>query len=168
MLRSLVGSEMCIRDRYQRRVRDSEVLHMLRRAAGTSLDHPTNTADVAPDLGCVRCALCVFEGAPGQRTVPHTRKGTWNCCSGPCSDTRTSPIPCRVLAGAAGRRPPARDRHVPAPAPRCSVDGVACPGSPVPTEPPTCLLYTSDAADEEDSVDLGGRRIIKKKKEKNH
>ena len=28
----------------------------------------------------------------------------------------------------------------------------------------TCLLYTSDAADEEDSVDLGGRRIIKKKK----
>src|SRR5674536_359858 len=28
---------------------------------------------------------------------------------------------------------------------------------------PVCLLYTSDAADEEDSVDLGGRRIIKKK-----
>ena len=28
----------------------------------------------------------------------------------------------------------------------------------------TCLLYTSDAADEEDSVDLGGRRIIKKKR----
>src|SRR5665648_1264909 len=27
--------------------------------------------------------------------------------------------------------------------------------------PGTCLLYTSDAADEEDSVDLGGRRIIK-------
>src|SRR5665648_776986 len=30
--------------------------------------------------------------------------------------------------------------------------------------PKSCLLYTSDAADEEDSVDLGGRRIIKKKK----
>ena len=27
----------------------------------------------------------------------------------------------------------------------------------------SCLLYTSDAADEEDSVDLGGRRIFKKK-----
>ena len=26
----------------------------------------------------------------------------------------------------------------------------------------TCLLYTSDAADERSSVDLGGRRIIKK------
>ena len=29
----------------------------------------------------------------------------------------------------------------------------------------TCLLYTSDAADERSSVDLGGRRIIKKKKD---
>ena len=28
----------------------------------------------------------------------------------------------------------------------------------------TCLLYTSDAADEEDSVDIGGRRNTKKKK----
>ena len=27
-----------------------------------------------------------------------------------------------------------------------------------------CLLYTSDAADEEDSVDLGGRGHIEKKK----
>ena len=30
-----------------------------------------------------------------------------------------------------------------------------------------CLLYTSDAADERSSVDLGGRRIIKKKKKHN-
>ena len=29
----------------------------------------------------------------------------------------------------------------------------------------SCLLYTSDAADERSSVDLGGRRIIKQKKE---
>ena len=29
-----------------------------------------------------------------------------------------------------------------------------------------CLLYTSDAADEEDSGDFGGRRFIKKKKKK--
>ena len=32
-----------------------------------------------------------------------------------------------------------------------------------PAECYTCLLYTSDAADERSSVDLGGRRIIKKK-----
>ena len=30
--------------------------------------------------------------------------------------------------------------------------------------PGTCLLYTSDAADDLPCVDLGGRRIIKKKK----
>ena len=34
----------------------------------------------------------------------------------------------------------------------------------VPARPQPCLLYTSDAADERSSVDLGGRRIIKKKK----
>ena len=33
-----------------------------------------------------------------------------------------------------------------------------------PIEP--CLLYTSDAADERSSVDLGGRRIIKKNNKK--
>ena len=31
-----------------------------------------------------------------------------------------------------------------------------------------CLLYTSDAADERSSVDLGGRRILKKKKRQEH
>ena len=31
-----------------------------------------------------------------------------------------------------------------------------------------CLLYTSDAADERSSVDLGGRRIIKKKKKQDN
>ena len=31
------------------------------------------------------------------------------------------------------------------------------------TQSCACLLYTSDAADERSSVDLGGRRIIKKK-----
>ena len=36
------------------------------------------------------------------------------------------------------------------------------------TAPRSCLLYTSDAADERSSVDLGGRRIIKKKKHENN
>ncbi|BCP57279.1 hypothetical protein SUT007_07370 [Streptococcus parasuis] len=34
------------------------------------------------------------------------------------------------------------------------------------TIPISCLLYTSDAADDKARVDLGGRRIIKKKKKK--
>ena len=32
----------------------------------------------------------------------------------------------------------------------------------------SCLLYTSDAADERSRVDLGGRRIIKKKNQDQH
>ena len=36
----------------------------------------------------------------------------------------------------------------------------ASPPAPVPEKRPTpCLLYTSDAADERSSVDLGGRRL---------
>ena len=38
----------------------------------------------------------------------------------------------------------------------------SCRGAERP-ERNACLLYTSDAADERSSVDLGGRRIIKKK-----
>ena len=48
--------------------------------------------------------------------------------------------------GSAGRRRVARTRRLPRPRPRWS-----------------CLLYTSDAADDLLCVDLGGRRIIKKK-----
>ena len=44
----------------------------------------------------------------------------------------------------------------------------ACLGEISPVRAGSCLLYTSDAADERSSVDLGGRRIIKKKKYKEH
>ena len=45
-----------------------------------------------------------------------------------------------------------------------SVGGPACGADPAgDMEPYLCLLYKSDAADERSSVDLGGRRIIKKK-----
>ena len=43
----------------------------------------------------------------------------------------------------------------------CRDGGV--PGEREPLALDACLLYTSDAADERSSVDLGGRRIIKKK-----
>ena len=42
-------------------------------------------------------------------------------------------------------------------------DGVAVLGIDNAVQNRFCLLYTSDAADERSSVDLGGRRIIKKK-----
>ena len=40
------------------------------------------------------------------------------------------------------------------------------PGNGGPFKIKICLLYTSDAADERSSVDLGGRRILKKKTKK--
>ena len=50
---------------------------------------------------------------------------------------------------------------------RLGADGVFVGSGIFKAEKPelmACLLYTSDAADERSSVDLGGRRIIKKKK----
>src|SRR5665648_665389 len=49
-------------------------------------------------------------------------------------------------------------RDVPLSPRRCSVLPLAT-RSPTRLRASSCLLYTSDAADEEDSVDLGGRRI---------
>ena len=63
----------------------------------------------------------------------------------------------RQLHGAAARQP----RSAPLPSEQ------AGGGPPHPRPgllPCACLLYTSDAADERSSVDLGGRRILKKKK----
>ena len=42
------------------------------------------------------------------------------------------------------------------------------PETALPLDPWPCLLYTSDAADGRSSVDLGGRRIIKKKNQHKH
>eukprot|EP00658_Telonema_sp_P-2_P063874 TRINITY_DN5269_c0_g1_i1.p2 TRINITY_DN5269_c0_g1~~TRINITY_DN5269_c0_g1_i1.p2 ORF type:complete len:102 (-),score=24.70 TRINITY_DN5269_c0_g1_i1:35-340(-) len=50
--------------------------------------------------------------------------------------------------------------HVPDAVAAHAVEGVESTAQPL----VGCLLYTSDAADEEDSVDLGGRRVIKKQK----
>ena len=41
--------------------------------------------------------------------------------------------------------------------------GLLTPDFTLHPDPSDCLLYTSDAADEGLGVDLGGRRIIKKK-----
>ena len=42
------------------------------------------------------------------------------------------------------------------------------PATPGVTGRYSCLLYTSDAADERSSVDLGGRRILKKKQKEHN
>eukprot|EP00658_Telonema_sp_P-2_P034233 TRINITY_DN25001_c0_g1_i1.p1 TRINITY_DN25001_c0_g1~~TRINITY_DN25001_c0_g1_i1.p1 ORF type:complete len:157 (+),score=47.06 TRINITY_DN25001_c0_g1_i1:116-586(+) len=113
MLRSLVGSEMCIRDRYQRRVRDG-------RSAEMAEEERMLDVHKCPDFDeAGRAVLASFQNPQQQPCL--RRMG----CPCPLCDTSYAELAsCR-----------------------------------------TCLLYTSDAADEEDSVDLGGRRIIKKKKE---
>ena len=68
----------------------------------------------------------------------------------------------RDRPGAARQRPPgARTDREPLPARPLRQH-------PARVQPRPCLLYTSDAADERSSVDLGGRRIIKKKYKRQH
>src|SRR5664279_744603 len=91
------------------------------------------------------------------------------CSARACREVSRLPsLPARAIPatlqipGAAG--PPGRSSQIerpPAPLPApAAIERRNPDGAP----PRCCLLYTSDAADEEDSVDLGGRRIIKKKK----
>ena len=77
--------------------------------------------------------------------------------------------PLRVQEATAGRRPgtPRRDQHglLRSELPRRAglhARSAAARGAQ-PLRCAACLLYTSDAADERASGDLGGRRIIKKK-----
>eukprot|EP00658_Telonema_sp_P-2_P072382 TRINITY_DN61521_c0_g1_i1.p1 TRINITY_DN61521_c0_g1~~TRINITY_DN61521_c0_g1_i1.p1 ORF type:complete len:125 (+),score=29.41 TRINITY_DN61521_c0_g1_i1:166-540(+) len=122
MLRSLVGSEMCIRD-------------SLWALAHAICDHHSRA------VRSVLVFVLVLEG--WGETIPHswerhcTLKHTQSILNGRCQRS------CRV--GCARRALPTSLEPL----------GLSDGG---------CLLYTSDAADEEDSVDLGGRRIIKKKK----
>eukprot|EP00658_Telonema_sp_P-2_P022182 TRINITY_DN1885_c0_g1_i5.p1 TRINITY_DN1885_c0_g1~~TRINITY_DN1885_c0_g1_i5.p1 ORF type:complete len:152 (-),score=61.05 TRINITY_DN1885_c0_g1_i5:113-568(-) len=116
MLRSLVGSEMCIRDREK-----TKALAEAQKAKGnaafakgdnkTALRHYTMAINLAPENAVYY----------SNRSAAHAGMGSWSLCL--------------------------EDSH-----------------KTIELRP--CLLYTSDAADEEDSVDLGGRRIIKKKKKK--
>eukprot|EP00658_Telonema_sp_P-2_P067650 TRINITY_DN56583_c0_g1_i1.p1 TRINITY_DN56583_c0_g1~~TRINITY_DN56583_c0_g1_i1.p1 ORF type:complete len:101 (-),score=16.13 TRINITY_DN56583_c0_g1_i1:45-347(-) len=100
MLRSLVGSEMCIRDR----------------------DKGAGTCETARRKYRTRCTC-----PQGCTTVPRS--------SVPPAD--------QCLPGSRGSPYPSADW--------CHPRSLTSK---------SCLLYTSDAADEEDSGDLGGRRII--------
>eukprot|EP00658_Telonema_sp_P-2_P059089 TRINITY_DN47790_c0_g1_i1.p1 TRINITY_DN47790_c0_g1~~TRINITY_DN47790_c0_g1_i1.p1 ORF type:complete len:121 (+),score=27.73 TRINITY_DN47790_c0_g1_i1:88-450(+) len=119
MLRSLVGSEMCIRDR-------SRVYQSL-----------FKFLDERPPFG-------IFQYRWGDAPI-HTL-GVMTALQGDWSKICYYPRDQFDYRHALKHPPPISNW---------------CTG---PIQP--CLLYTSDAADEEDSVDLGGRRIIKKKKKK--
>ena len=76
----------------------------------------------------------------------------------------SSTLNCDVLiigAGGAGMRCAA---HLLEHKPNLKIFAVTKVSHPQKSHTSTCLLYTSDAADDLLCVDLGGRRIIKKKK----
>src|SRR5664279_6540030 len=88
------------------------------------------------------------------------------CCGCPTSCACSPHCATRSAAARSGWSAPAVGAHLRA---ELDIEVVTAPVRLpyVPTEQEirryyqTCLLYTSDAADEEDSVDIGGRRIIK-------
>src|SRR5674536_276174 len=100
-------------------------------------------------------------GLPGQGVVrglgrwPRRLTARWRSVRS-TSAPRARPTPGRAAAapGCRRRAVPAGGRARSARPPGAAPTGCVDP-------PGSCLLYTSDAADEEDSVDLGGRRIIK-------
>eukprot|EP00658_Telonema_sp_P-2_P000328 TRINITY_DN10117_c0_g1_i3.p1 TRINITY_DN10117_c0_g1~~TRINITY_DN10117_c0_g1_i3.p1 ORF type:complete len:156 (+),score=24.57 TRINITY_DN10117_c0_g1_i3:133-600(+) len=130
MLRSLVGSEMCIRDRYER-----------------VTEQPVTLSYSAGDVVLFDYRI-LHRGLKhlGEQRRPmmyHTFSARWfddklNFPSRHPGYLHPSTLPAYKPRFKA-LRPPSPEYDV------------------------TCLLYTSDAADEEDSVDLGGRRILKEK-----
>eukprot|EP00658_Telonema_sp_P-2_P074261 TRINITY_DN63443_c0_g1_i1.p1 TRINITY_DN63443_c0_g1~~TRINITY_DN63443_c0_g1_i1.p1 ORF type:complete len:149 (-),score=41.61 TRINITY_DN63443_c0_g1_i1:48-494(-) len=147
MLRSLVGSEMCIRDRAKSSravVRCART--WLRKTAGRRL--------------LLRVA-CLSEGgkAPDARRLDHVQR-------------QVVRIQCAFRVFAATRKMKAlKDAQLLFLSRRATQEAQLAAAATIQAQyrryiahNTVCLLYTSDAADEEDSVDLGGRRIIQKKK----
>eukprot|EP00658_Telonema_sp_P-2_P036706 TRINITY_DN26495_c0_g1_i1.p1 TRINITY_DN26495_c0_g1~~TRINITY_DN26495_c0_g1_i1.p1 ORF type:complete len:202 (+),score=57.87 TRINITY_DN26495_c0_g1_i1:80-685(+) len=177
MLRSLVGSEMCIRDRYQRRVRGAL------QPMGNCVNPDQQAGpDPGPRLwlqvwsGGFVCYFGAMTAAQRDAVIQTHERNTVDPDQNPTHrDLEMSTLMWvsapgfrDAIAGVQhGSRLPMSQR-VSLPEFR---EGERCSSwfnerwcASWASHPTTCLLYTSDAADEEDSVDLGGRRIIKKKK----
>eukprot|EP00658_Telonema_sp_P-2_P035609 TRINITY_DN2585_c0_g1_i6.p1 TRINITY_DN2585_c0_g1~~TRINITY_DN2585_c0_g1_i6.p1 ORF type:complete len:176 (-),score=44.58 TRINITY_DN2585_c0_g1_i6:75-602(-) len=174
MLRSLVGSEMCIRDRsltltlthhhpHPSSPSPSPNPHSLAGPDGQGENKFQIAMKEAPceNYGCfyLTCITCSY-GTNWclRRQVLEKDWSRYYCCQGlsPCCQEQLDNV---TPADPNGRA--------------CCAwcECCVCPGLAIAATRShlmICLLYTSDAADEEDSVDLGGRRIIKKKKNKNN
>eukprot|EP00658_Telonema_sp_P-2_P028909 TRINITY_DN22062_c0_g2_i2.p1 TRINITY_DN22062_c0_g2~~TRINITY_DN22062_c0_g2_i2.p1 ORF type:complete len:236 (+),score=79.06 TRINITY_DN22062_c0_g2_i2:63-710(+) len=197
MLRSLVGSEMCIRDRYQRRVRGGDV-GIMQPAPGEGAPLPPspirrlqlqgaiNGISTSPNgrLACVGGrdvlkVVSISEDDGELEEKKNLRVGKTNL-SYSAYDVKWHFSYSDLVATAATNGAvviwnleKARKQEAVFHKHTRTVNRVSwhktdphrlISGS---QDASTCLLYTSDAADEEDSVDLGGRRIIKKKKKGN-
>eukprot|EP00658_Telonema_sp_P-2_P006139 TRINITY_DN12334_c0_g1_i2.p1 TRINITY_DN12334_c0_g1~~TRINITY_DN12334_c0_g1_i2.p1 ORF type:complete len:149 (+),score=31.60 TRINITY_DN12334_c0_g1_i2:139-585(+) len=146
MLRSLVGSEMCIRDRYTLGIINTNtwMSKTVKRALEALVVSPAwiifSTLRTSSALLSPQCTRLPTHFYRTQQTPPPIAPSSPITLPSPPHSLSTNwTTPTTVTC------------------PQTEVHLFCCH---------TCLLYTSDAADEEDSVDLGGRRIIKKKKKK--
>eukprot|EP00658_Telonema_sp_P-2_P007261 TRINITY_DN12706_c0_g2_i1.p1 TRINITY_DN12706_c0_g2~~TRINITY_DN12706_c0_g2_i1.p1 ORF type:complete len:275 (-),score=65.81 TRINITY_DN12706_c0_g2_i1:56-880(-) len=119
-------------------------------------------------FGCPHCHITI-QGVAGPNTTPLVVQQTTQCTNPACKTTLI--VPSTVQNGSCyafacpgcgqvmtANQAPSQGFH------QQTVAQVEAPAANMYDQAYPCLLYTSDAADEEDSVDLGGRRIIKKKK----
>eukprot|EP00658_Telonema_sp_P-2_P062520 TRINITY_DN51192_c0_g1_i3.p1 TRINITY_DN51192_c0_g1~~TRINITY_DN51192_c0_g1_i3.p1 ORF type:complete len:176 (+),score=70.22 TRINITY_DN51192_c0_g1_i3:136-663(+) len=174
MLRSLVGSEMCIRDRYQRRVR-GQVMQYKKANPNNSHNNTQGRGSIA-GIGGVMMLNSGGGGVGGGGAPAESMTRVMRIYANGDGSTDAAPFDGNVpwdltlqfhygqniisgtleLRGSSDLLPPQQ----------VVVEGqIDTSRTPTPLEW-GCLLYTSDAADEEDSVDHGGRRIIKKKKKR--
>eukprot|EP00658_Telonema_sp_P-2_P008174 TRINITY_DN13067_c0_g1_i3.p1 TRINITY_DN13067_c0_g1~~TRINITY_DN13067_c0_g1_i3.p1 ORF type:complete len:196 (-),score=54.03 TRINITY_DN13067_c0_g1_i3:49-552(-) len=151
MLRSLVGSEMCIRDRYGQSTGEQSLAMSSQAARKKLLEKYKPQILQLEDMGFTdrRKSFEVLVKCKGNMDTAVTELSK---STGGSKDDGLPDLLC--AEGSVGDVGDLlnSDLDVFSPAPSAM--------------PSNCLLYTSDAADEEDSVDLGGRRIIKKKKNK--
>eukprot|EP00658_Telonema_sp_P-2_P001089 TRINITY_DN10409_c0_g2_i2.p1 TRINITY_DN10409_c0_g2~~TRINITY_DN10409_c0_g2_i2.p1 ORF type:complete len:231 (+),score=63.51 TRINITY_DN10409_c0_g2_i2:80-772(+) len=200
MLRSLVGSEMCIRDRQYHNHRvastsvastsaytddtDTTALHSV-----ASTTDSTNTKILLQDAILAKLA----QAMSNQNSTPVTAVAAFDALR-QLSTRRLRKMVTQIVEanGRVSPSPPRRGNvdqhhHTSSPLKRMMISqssplhdmlkdmvaeagiGSSSGNNNINNNAGTmtiksCLLYTSDAADEEDSVDLGGRRIIKKKK----
>eukprot|EP00658_Telonema_sp_P-2_P054191 TRINITY_DN43125_c0_g1_i2.p2 TRINITY_DN43125_c0_g1~~TRINITY_DN43125_c0_g1_i2.p2 ORF type:complete len:161 (-),score=41.44 TRINITY_DN43125_c0_g1_i2:107-589(-) len=159
MLRSLVGSEMCIRDsstpallggetQVQRMQSEdcSSAPSRVEPSHSSSASQPES--NVAFQISLMRSEICSIKLQMTALTTAFVKHQDVQQRSVASLSSKLDAVISVCFKKSCSRSPD--------PDCRCSVDKK------------TCLLYTSDAADEEDSVDLGGRRIIKKKKKLTH
>ncbi len=125
-------------------------------------------------IGGAGLAAAAITEPPGSQTLPAVRVSGEEAGPSATPDPRATD-PASPAAGTATTAASVPTSATPAEAPREAA--TAAPArepapertqAPARTQAPSGLLYTSDAADDSLRVDLGGRRIIKKKKHTGH
>eukprot|EP00658_Telonema_sp_P-2_P046307 TRINITY_DN34433_c0_g1_i1.p1 TRINITY_DN34433_c0_g1~~TRINITY_DN34433_c0_g1_i1.p1 ORF type:complete len:159 (-),score=66.49 TRINITY_DN34433_c0_g1_i1:123-599(-) len=158
MLRSLVGSEMCIRDSVTSTMTKTLAIQPTTTTT-TNTTSTTTTTTAAPLPNEVKYSVQgsnftaeqIRDAVAADLNISSTTVTVVSDVGN--GTTRFVVLAFSTSSAAASALQRANDGAL-------SSVGVTGASPVSPTSSPSCLLYTSDAADEEDSVDLGGGRII--------